>query len=81
MDNPEVQRTAVRETERQLQTQSMKARDVQIVRRCDAAFDFQVCRHGLAFVGKVLIDGQMIVHAPEAPALGEQISIAHRLVD
>jgi len=69
MNNPEVQRTTVSETQREFQTESMKTRNVEIIRAGDAALHFEMCRHRLAFVGEVLIHGEMIVHPSEARAV------------
>jgi hypothetical protein len=81
MNNPEVQRTTVSETEREFQAESMKTRDVQIVRRADAALHFEVRRHRFAFVREVLVHGKMVVHASDAPTFFKHISIAHRLLN
>lgn len=69
MNKPKVQRTTVSKAERILQTESMKTSDVQVLGRGDATLYLQMCRHRLAFIREMLVDGKMIVHPSETPTL------------
>jgi hypothetical protein len=71
MNKPEVQRAAVGETQRELEAEAMKTRDVEIVVGGDAALHFQVRRHGFTIIGEVLVHVEVVVHASDTPTLLE----------
>lgn len=81
MNEAEVERTTVGQTQGALETEPVKARDVHVIGPGEAALDFEVRRHRLAGFGEMLIDGEMVVDPSEASALLEQLAIAHRLLD
>jgi len=57
-------------------------REVEFVDRDDVSFDFEVCRNRFVFdVGKVLIDSQTILGAPEAQRSLEDVTRVVRLLN
>jgi hypothetical protein len=78
---PEIKRTTVCKSESQFKAQSMKAWNVERIRAADTALDLQVRRHRLAFIGEMLIHGEMVVDPSEAAALFKEVAITDGLLD
>jgi hypothetical protein len=69
MNEPKVQRAAVGEAQCELQAESMKGREVQIVVHGDAALHFQIRRHRFAIVREMLVHVKVVVDPPNASTL------------
>jgi hypothetical protein len=80
VDDPEIQSAAIDEMQCELESEAVKAGDVEGVMTGHASLHVKVRRHRLTSIGKMLVDVEMIVHASDQTVFLEHFAIAHRLL-
>ena len=81
VDDPEIEGATIGQMQRELEAESVKAGDIESDMSGDASLHFKVGRHRLARIGKMLVDGEMVMHASDRPVCLGHFAIAHWLLD
>src|SRR5512138_1817861 len=65
VNDSEIQGATIGETQRELESETVKAGDVESVMSSHASLHFKVGRHRLTRIGKMLVDVEMVVDASD----------------